>query len=78
MQRKPPVDARRPRGEDDAERVERAAASRNQVPADGEAAKTKGGKGSGRGHRQGGQGTPSGALTGGAGLPRFAAPRTSP
>ena len=43
-----PVGTGRPSGEDDAERVERADSPRNRVPADGEVAKTKGGKGSGR------------------------------
>ena len=46
--RAPRVGTERPSGEDDAQRVERAEAPRNRVPADGEVAKTKGGKGSGR------------------------------
>lgn len=47
-ERAPRVGTERPSGEDDAQRVERASAPRNRVPADGEAAKTKGGQGSGR------------------------------
>jgi hypothetical protein len=43
-----PIGTERPSGEDDRERVEPAEAPRNQVPADGERAKTKGGRGSGR------------------------------
>lgn len=47
-QRRKPVGTERPSGEDDDQRVDRPGHPENQVPADGELAKTKGGKGSGR------------------------------